>query len=61
MDEVQSEYEKLNRKLEPLHQKWIKKFACVFGPPPPELPPLRAVNHEIPLINPDAKYSSRPP
>ena len=60
-DEALSEYEKLDRELEPLRQKWIKKFACVFGPPPPELPPLRAVNHSIPLINPDAQYASRPP
>src|SRR5271170_3518325 len=28
---------------------------------PPRLPPLRAVNHTIPLVNPDVPYSSRPP
>jgi len=29
----------------------------MYGPPPRKLPPLREVNHTIPLINPDAQYS----
>ena len=33
----------------------------MFGPPPARLPPLREVNHTIPLINPDAVYSTRTP
>jgi hypothetical protein len=33
----------------------------MYGPPLPRLPPLRAINHTIPLINPDAQYSLRPP
>ena len=54
-------YERLNRKLEPLRQKWAKRFEPIFGPPPARLPPLREVNHSIPLIDPDARYSSRTP
>ena len=53
--------EELNAKLEPLCQKWLKEFACIYGPPPSKLPPLRAINHTIQLINPDAPYSLRPP
>ena len=51
----------LDAKLEPLHQKWLKKFTCIYGPLPSKLPPLQAINHTIQLINPDAQYSSRPP
>ena len=54
-------YDKLNEELEPLRQKWIEEFSTMFGPPPAELPPLREVNHTIPLIDPNAQYSSRPP
>ena len=54
-------FEKLNAELEPRRQKWIEEFRPTFGPPPPGLPPLREVNHSIPLINPDARYSSRTP
>ena len=43
----------MNDELEPLHQEWLKRFAKTFGPPLPELPPLREVNHYIPLIDPD--------
>ena len=54
-------FNQLNAKLEPLRQKWVKRFEPIFGPPPARLPPMREVNHTIPLINPDAKYSTRPP
>ena len=54
-------FETLNNHLEPLRQKWIEKFRCIYGPPPSELPPLQAVNHSIPLIDADAQYSLRPP
>src|SRR5271169_2900773 len=54
-------FEKLNAELKPRRQKWIKEFRPTFGPPPPGLPPLREVNHSIPLINPDMWYSSRMP
>jgi hypothetical protein len=39
----------------------MEKFAPLYGPPPPRLPPLRAVNHTIPLIDPNVQYLSRPP
>ena len=54
-------YDELNEGLESLRKKWIKKFKPTYGPPPPELPPLWAVNHSIPLINPDARYMQRQP
>ena len=54
-------FDELNAKFEPLRQKWIEKFKGIYGPPPSELPPLRAVNHTIPLIDPKARYTSRPP
>jgi len=54
-------FEELSAQVEPLRQKWIDKFAPLYGPPPLRLPPLRAVNHTIPLVNPDVPYSSRPP
>ena len=53
-------YDKLEAELAPLRKKWYKRFEPIFGPPPAKLPPLREVNHTIPLINPDAQYSSRP-
>jgi hypothetical protein len=33
----------------------------MFGPPPARLPPLQEVNHTIPLIDPDARYSTHTP
>jgi len=54
-------YNTLNNELQPLREKWIKKFMPIFGPPPPELPPLREVNHTIPLIDNNAQYKTRPP
>jgi hypothetical protein len=33
----------------------------MFGPPPARLPPLQEVNHTIPLIDPNAQYSTRTP
>src|SRR5271154_1743395 len=54
-------FEELSAQVKPLRQKWIDKFAPLYGPPPPRLPPLRAVNHTILLVNPDVPYSSRPP
>jgi hypothetical protein len=54
-------YEELNTRLEPLWQKWAKKFAELFRLPPPELPPLREINHSIPLIDPNKQYLTRLP
>src|SRR6266849_3889931 len=60
-NEAEINFAKFDNELEPLCQKWIKKFECTYGPPPPGLPPLRAVNHTIQLINPDAQCTPRPP
>jgi hypothetical protein len=57
--EVEEMYEHLNTKLEPLRQKWIKHFEPMFGPPPVRLPPVREVNHMIPLIDPNARYTTQ--
>ena len=54
-------YTTLDNELQPLREKWIKKFTPIFGPPPSELPPLREVNHTIPLIDNNVQYSTRPP
>ena len=39
----------------------MKMFPDVFGPIPEELPPLREINHEIPLIDKDKTYNYRLP
>lgn len=54
-------FDELEAEVAPLREKWIRIYSEMYGPPPPELPPLREVNHTIPLINPDVQYSSRPP
>ena len=56
-----NEFEKINKEFEPRRQEWLKKFTRTFGPPSPELPPLHEVNHYILLLNPDVRYSVRPP
>ena len=59
--ELASSFEKLNKKLEPLQQKWMKWFKPLFGTSPARLPPLWEVNHTIPLINPEAQYLMQTP
>src|SRR5271170_7336986 len=54
-------YDELNDRLKPLRQKWTRKFASLFGPPPAKLPPLREVNHTITLIDPGKQYANRTP
>jgi hypothetical protein len=44
-----------------LRQKWLNKIKDLFIPESPELPPMRIVNHEIPLVNPNLKIFHRPP
>ena len=44
-----------------LRQRWLNEIKDLFVPENPVLPPLRAVNHEIPLINPNLKIYHRPP
>lgn len=40
-----------------LKEQWIEKYSDILGPIPLELPPLREVNHHIPLINEDMRYN----
>lgn len=54
-------YEELDARLEPLRRKWKEKYTKLFGPPPAEVPPLREINHTIPLIDPNKQYANRPP
>ena len=47
-----------------LREKWIKRFEIVYGPPFNDLmhlPPMREVNHHIPLIDPNKKIKGRTP
>lgn len=44
-----------------LRNKWVGEFKEVHGPPPGKLPPMRAVNHEIRLINPELHTHYRAP
>jgi hypothetical protein len=39
-----------------LCEQWIEEFKDLCGDIPLRLPPLRLVNHEIRLINPDKQY-----
>jgi len=39
-----------------LHQQWYDKFQEILQGTKGELPPLREVNHEINLIDPDQQY-----
>jgi hypothetical protein len=40
-----------------LREQWIEKFADLCGEIPLRLWPLRLVNHEIHLIDPDKQYN----
>jgi hypothetical protein len=44
-----------------LRQQWYDEFKDILQGTPNELPPLREVNHEINLIDPDRKYTHRLP
>jgi hypothetical protein len=44
-----------------LRQQWYDEFKDILQGTPEELPPLREVNHEINLIDPDKKYTHRLP
>ena len=57
LNDMEINFTEFDKELEPLHQKWIKRFECIYGPPPQGLPPLRVVNHTIQLINPDTQTS----
>src|ERR1700742_3065310 len=40
-----------------LREQWLDRYSDILGPIPLELPPLREVNHHIPLINEDIRYN----
>ena len=40
-----------------LREQWFSKCADMMGGVPPKMPPLRAVNHHIPLVNPDKQHT----
>jgi hypothetical protein len=44
-----------------LKQQWYEEFKDILQGTPDELPPLREVNHEINLIDPNKRYSYRLP
>jgi len=43
-------------KLQQLHDHWFAKYADILNGVPPELPPLREINHQIPLIDNGKRY-----
>ena len=40
-----------------LREQWLDRYSDILGPIPLELPPLREVNHHIPLIDEDIRYN----
>ena len=42
--------------LERLRERWFTEFADILNGVPPELPPLREINHRIPLIDEGKRY-----
>jgi hypothetical protein len=39
-----------------LCEQWFTKYADILNGVPPELPPLREINHKIPIINDSKRY-----
>jgi hypothetical protein len=44
----------VNKQL--LHECWFMKYADIMNGVPPELPPLREINHRIPIIDEGKRY-----
>jgi hypothetical protein len=44
-----------------IRKKWVDKIQDLFMPEIPTLPPLRLINHEIPLKNPNLRTIHRAP
>jgi hypothetical protein len=44
-----------------IRQQWIEKIKDLLKPAETSLPPLREINHEIPLINPNLRINHRAP
>ena len=54
-EEVIAQIEAIGR--DKLRQKWFDEFKDIMGGVPEELPPLRAINHQIPLIDENKTYT----
>jgi hypothetical protein len=44
-----------------IRQQWIEKIKDLLKPAETSLPPLREINHKIPLINPNLRINHRAP
>ena len=51
-----SNYMQEPKNLQTLCEQWFTKYADIVNGVPLELPPLRAVNHHIPLISDNKRY-----
>ena len=40
-----------------LREQWFERYDDILGPIPLELPPLREVNHHIPLVDEKMRYN----
>ena len=47
--------------LEKLRDTWADKIEDLTGEIPLELPPLREINHRIPIVDPNKNYRTHPP
>src|SRR6266481_7746840 len=50
-----------NDKLSVLRERWMNKIIDLVSGIPPQIPPLRMINHEIKLIDPDKRINYRLP
>lgn len=44
-----------------LREQWYEKYSHIMQGVPETMPPFREVNHEIPIIDPEMRYSYHPP
>ena len=51
-----SNYMQEPKNIQTLRERWFTKYADIVNGVPLELPPLRAVNHRIPLISDNKQY-----
>jgi hypothetical protein len=57
MDANLNELNKSKEELPDLRKKWVESAADILTGAPPHLPPLREVNHKIPLIDESKQYN----